>query len=151
MAQQRVRHKWGTFTFTFLGGSEGKESACNAGDTSSIPGSGSSPWRREQLLAPVFLPGKSHGRKSLVGYSPWGRKEADTTEMSTHARRTWTGNIRDEPGESCSAKSKKLLKQNKTHKKAASPHTQSWRYVKGTQTKLKEIPVAKAGKNCTTE
>ena len=29
---------------------------------------------------PVFLPGESHGRKSLVGYSPWGRKESDTTE-----------------------------------------------------------------------
>ena len=29
---------------------------------------------------PVFLPGKSHGRRSLVGYSPWGRKESDRTE-----------------------------------------------------------------------
>ena len=29
---------------------------------------------------PVFLPGKSHGQRSLVGYSPWGRKESDTTE-----------------------------------------------------------------------
>ena len=29
---------------------------------------------------PVFLPGESHGRRSLVGYSPWGRKEMDTTE-----------------------------------------------------------------------
>ena len=29
---------------------------------------------------PVFLPGKSHGLRSLVGYSPWGRKESDTTE-----------------------------------------------------------------------
>ena len=28
----------------------------------------------------VFLPGKSHGRRTLVGYSPWGRKELDTTE-----------------------------------------------------------------------
>ena len=31
-------------------------------------------------LTPVFLPGKSHGQRSLVGYSPWGRKESDTTE-----------------------------------------------------------------------
>ena len=30
--------------------------------------------------APVLLPGKSHGQRSLVGYSPWGRKESDTTE-----------------------------------------------------------------------
>ena len=29
---------------------------------------------------PVFTPGKSHGRRSLVGYSPWGRKELDTNE-----------------------------------------------------------------------
>ena len=28
----------------------------------------------------MFLPGKSHGRRSLVGYSPWGRKESDTTK-----------------------------------------------------------------------
>ena len=32
------------------------------------------------LSTPVLLPGKSHGQKSLVGYSPWGRKESDTTE-----------------------------------------------------------------------
>ena len=38
------------------------------------------PWRREWLPTPVFLPGKSHGQRSLVGYSPWGRKESDTTE-----------------------------------------------------------------------
>ena len=29
---------------------------------------------------PVFLPGKSNGQRSLVGYSPWGHKESDTTE-----------------------------------------------------------------------
>ena len=35
---------------------------------------------------PVFLPVKSHGQKSLVAYSPWGRKESDTTErLSTQA------------------------------------------------------------------
>ena len=32
----------------------------------------------------VFLPGKSHGWRSLVGYSPWGRKELDTTETTEH-------------------------------------------------------------------
>ena len=37
------------------------------------------PWRREWLPTPVFLPGKSHGQRSLVGYSPWGHKELDTT------------------------------------------------------------------------
>ena len=36
--------------------------------------------RRKWQPTPVFLPGKSHGQRSLVGYSPWGRKESDTTE-----------------------------------------------------------------------
>ena len=38
-------------------------------------------WRRKWQPTPVFLPGKSHGWRSLVGYSPWGRKELDTTEL----------------------------------------------------------------------
>ena len=37
-------------------------------------------WRRKWQLTPVFMPGKSHGRRSLVGYSPWGCKESDTAE-----------------------------------------------------------------------
>ena len=37
-------------------------------------------WRRKWQPTPVFLPGKSHGLRSLVGYSPWGCKESDTTE-----------------------------------------------------------------------
>ena len=37
-------------------------------------------WRRKWQPTPVLLPGKSHGGRSLVGYSPWGRKESDTTE-----------------------------------------------------------------------
>ena len=44
------------------------------------------PWRRERLPTPVLLPGESHGQKSLEGYSPWGRKESDTTERLTHTR-----------------------------------------------------------------
>ena len=38
-------------------------------------------WRRQWHPTPALLPGKSHGQKSLVGYSPWGRKELDTTEQ----------------------------------------------------------------------
>ena len=37
-------------------------------------------WRRQWHPTPVFLPGKSHGQRSLVGCSPWGRTESDTTE-----------------------------------------------------------------------
>ena len=43
------------------------------------------PWRRKWQLTPVFLPRESHGQRSLVGFSPWGRKEPDTTEqLSAH-------------------------------------------------------------------
>ena len=37
-------------------------------------------WRRQWHPTPVLLPGKSHGRRSLVGCSPWGCQESDTTE-----------------------------------------------------------------------
>ena len=38
------------------------------------------PWRRRLHPTPVLLPGKSHGWRSLVGYSPWGGEELDMTE-----------------------------------------------------------------------
>jgi len=41
------------------------------------------PWRGEWQLTLVFLPGESYGQRSLVGYSPWGRKESDMTEQVT--------------------------------------------------------------------
>ena len=60
------------------GGSDGKESACNAGDlVREIP------WRREWQPTPVFLPGGFLGQRSLAGYSPCGRKESDMTERLT--------------------------------------------------------------------
>ena len=39
------------------------------------------PWRRKWQPTPVSLPGKSHGQRSLVGYSPWSHKEPDLTEL----------------------------------------------------------------------
>ena len=54
----------------FRGGSDGKESACNAGDLGLIPGSGRSLGEGNGLPTPIFLPGESHGQRSLVGYSP---------------------------------------------------------------------------------
>ena len=42
------------------------------------------PWRRAWQLIPVYLPGKFHGERGLVGYSSWGRKESDMTEQLTH-------------------------------------------------------------------
>ena len=37
-------------------------------------------WRRKGHPIPVFLPGESHGQRSLAGYRPWGHKESDTAE-----------------------------------------------------------------------
>ena len=51
----------------FLGGSDGKESACSAGDPGLIPGSGRSPGKGNKLPTPVFLPGEFHGQRNLVG------------------------------------------------------------------------------------
>ena len=43
------------------------------------------PWGRAWQPTPVFLPEESHGQRSLVGYSPWGRKESDTIEATKHS------------------------------------------------------------------
>ena len=42
------------------------------------------PWRRAWQPTPVYLLGESHREKSLVGYSPWGRKEWDRTDVTEH-------------------------------------------------------------------
>ena len=60
------------------GGSDSKESACNAGNLGSIPGLG-----RSAGPTPVFLPGEFHGQRSLAGYSPWHDKESEATERLT--------------------------------------------------------------------
>ena len=60
----------------------GKESAYNARNMGSIPGCSKMPWRSKWQPAPLFLPGKFHGQRSLVGYSPWGHKESDKTEVT---------------------------------------------------------------------
>ena len=56
------------------------ESACNASSTGFNPWVGKISWRREWLPIPVLLDGEFHAQRSLVCYSPWGRKEADMTE-----------------------------------------------------------------------
>ena len=64
----------------FLGGSDGKESACNAGDLCSIPGLRGSPGERKgyHLQYPCLENPMDRG-----GYSPWGHKELDLTEQLT--------------------------------------------------------------------
>ena len=59
------------------GGSEGRVQWRNRGFN---PCTGKIPWRREWLPAPAFVPGESHGQRSLASYSSWGHKESDTTE-----------------------------------------------------------------------
>ena len=48
------------------------------------PWAGKISWRRKWHTTAVFFPEKSHGRRSLVGYSPWGHKESDTTRLHCH-------------------------------------------------------------------
>ena len=57
----------------------GKESSCkagDAGDTGSLTG-WEDPLEEGMQATPIFLPGESHGQRSLVGYSPYGHKESD--------------------------------------------------------------------------
>ena len=71
------------------GGSAGKASACNAGDLGSVLELGRSPEERKGYPTPVFRPGEFHGL-----YSPWGRKESDTTEqLSLHVIQEKVGNV----------------------------------------------------------
>ena len=55
----------------------------NAGDLSSIPGSGRFTWRREWLPTPIFLPEEFHGQRRLAGQATvhGGHKKSDTTEQ----------------------------------------------------------------------
>ena len=64
----------------FPGGSDSKASAYN--DPGSVPGLGRSPGEGNGNPFQLFLPGKSHGQRSLVGYSPQGLKESDSTEAT---------------------------------------------------------------------
>ena len=66
-----------------------KNTPANAGnirDAGLIPGSGKSSGGGKWQSTPVFLPEKSHGQRSLVGYSPKGRKESDPTEQLSRAQ-----------------------------------------------------------------
>ena len=69
----------------FPGGSEGKESACNAGDPGLIPGSGRSPGGGHGNPFQYACLENPHGQRSLSDYSPWGHKELDTTEQLSTA------------------------------------------------------------------
>ena len=66
--------------FGLPGWLSGKELACQCRRHGFDPWVRKIPWRIKWQPTPVFLPGESYGRRSLVGYSPQGHKESDTTE-----------------------------------------------------------------------
>ena len=75
----------------FPGGASGKESTCQG---RRCKRRGLDPWveeifrRRKWQPAPVFLPGKFHGQKSQMGYSPWGHEEWQVTERLSNSNKT---------------------------------------------------------------
>ena len=85
--------------------SDGKVSACNAGDPGFDPWVGNILWRREWLPTPVFLPRESHGQRilpreshgqrSLVGYSPWVTESWTYREAWTDPRDTNEAEVKD--------------------------------------------------------
>ena len=86
----------------------GKEFTCQCRRHWFAPWDRKIPWRRKWWPIPVFLPGRFHGQRSLVGYSPWGQKESDTTkQLGTHRgggkegseRRLEKSNRRDTSGD----------------------------------------------------
>ena len=61
----------------------GKESTCQCRRCGFDSWVGKIPRKKVWQPTPIFLPGKSHEKRSLVGYNPWGHKESDTTERLT--------------------------------------------------------------------
>ena len=67
-----------------------KSLSASSGDTEiQVQSFGKIPWSRKWQPTPVFLPGKFHDQRSLVGYSPWGHKESDITEHKPIHRSLW--------------------------------------------------------------
>ena len=94
--EQQAQRPWGGFMLTLfiylfltlwglIGGSDGKESTCKAGDLGSIPGLGRSPGEGHGNPLQYFFLENPHGQRSLAGCSPWGCKELDMTEKLSTA------------------------------------------------------------------
>ena len=60
-----------------------QESTCQCRRLGFDPWGGKIPWRRKWQPTPVFLPGESHGQRSLVGYSSWGHRSCGVTTLPT--------------------------------------------------------------------
>ena len=82
----------------FLGGSAGKEPACQCKRGRFHPWVRKIPGRKKWQPTPVFLPGKSYEQRSLEGYSPWGPGESDTAEqLSKHSLVTGFRRVLESP------------------------------------------------------
>ena len=95
----RIHHLWSALVYMTVfyvmsgkasglpGGISGKETTCQC---RRLKGHVFDPWVRKSPLrrawqpSPVFLPGESHGQRSLADYSPWGRQDSDITEVTEH-------------------------------------------------------------------
>ena len=81
--------------FNFLGckveggGSDSKRVCLPCRRPGFDPWVGKIPWSKIWQPTPVFLPGESHGQRSLAGYNPWGCKELDVTERLTLSLSNW--------------------------------------------------------------
>ena len=88
-----IKYTFFTYTCVFIsgfsGGTSGKQPVCPCRRHKRCefnPWVGRIPWKRAWWPTPIFLPGESHGQRSLVGYSPWGhRVEHDWSDLAcTH-------------------------------------------------------------------
>ena len=70
----------------FPGGLDDRESTCNTGDLGLIPGLGRPLGEENGQPTLIFLPEESLWTEDLAGYSPWGRKESNTTERLSTAQ-----------------------------------------------------------------
>ena len=92
----------GSLSGDFSNGASGKEPTCQFRRHKRLgfnPWVGKIPWRRAWQVPRVFPTGESHGQMSLVGYSPWGHKEWDSTEVTEQACTVYLEMISNRLGE----------------------------------------------------
>ena len=92
--QQTRNNGFVEYFLGFPGGAGGKEPTCQCRQRQRQgfdPWVGKIPWQRAQQPTPVFLPGESHGQRSLAGYSPQGCTELDSTEATQQSTECFQG------------------------------------------------------------
>ena len=87
-ARYKVKYLKCICLMVFPGGSNGQKICLQCRRPGFDPWVWKIPLKRV-LPMPVFLPGEFHGQRTLVGYSPWGRKETDMTERLIHIHTVW--------------------------------------------------------------